>query len=325
MAKILLVGGAGYIGSHMTLQLLNVGHEIVVLDKQDTTHLTAIAAAHRVQGDLGDAALLDYLFTEHAFDAVMHFAAYIEVGESVQKPGKYYHNNVANTLVLLDAMVKHNVKTFIFSSTAATFGEPQYTPIDEQHPQIPVNPYGRSKLMVEHILKDYDHAYGLKSVCLRYFNAAGAEPQARLGECHDPETHLIPLILQAAAGTRPDIKVFGRDYDTPDGTCVRDYIHVEDLCTAHALALGKLLKGGDSAQYNLGNSQGFSVQQVIDVVREVTGVDFTVVDAERRAGDPAVLVADSTAAQRDLAWSPKYPSLQDIVNHAWNFMKVQSQ
>lgn len=323
MAKILLVGGAGYIGSHMTLQLLNARHDVVVLDKQDAAHLTAIAAAQCVQGDLGDAVLLDDLLTEHTFDAVMHFAAYIEVGESVQKPGKYYHNNVANTLVLLDAMVKHNVKNFIFSSTAATFGEPQYTPIDEQHPQVPVNPYGRSKLMVEHILKDYDHAYGLKSVCLRYFNAAGAEPQARLGECHDPETHLIPLILQAAAGTRPDIKVFGRDYDTPDGTCVRDYIHVEDLCTAHALALGKLLSGDDSAQYNLGNGQGFSVQQVIDVVREVTGVDFTVVDAERRAGDPAVLVADSTAAQRDLAWSPKYPSLQDIVSHAWAFMQTQ--
>ena len=307
----------------MTLQLLNARHDVVVLDKQDAAHLTAIAAAQCVQGDLGDAVLLDDLFTEHTFDAVMHFAAYIEVGESVQKPGKYYHNNVANTLVLLDAMVKHNVKNFIFSSTAATFGEPKYTPIDEQHPQVPVNPYGRSKLMVEHILKDYDHAYGLKSVCLRYFNAAGAEPQARLGECHDPETHLIPLILQAAAGTRPDIKVFGRDYDTPDGTCVRDYIHVEDLCTAHALALGKLLSGDDSAQYNLGNGQGFSVQQVIDVVREVTGVDFTVVDAERRAGDPAVLVADSTAAQRDLAWSPKYPSLQDIVSHAWAFMQTQ--
>ena len=307
----------------MTLQLLNARHDVVVLDKQDAAHLTAIAAAQCVQGDLGDAVLLDDLLTEHTFDAVMHFAAYIEVGESVQKPGKYYHNNVANTLVLLDAMVKHNVKNFIFSSTAATFGEPKYTPIDEQHPQVPVNPYGRSKLMVEHILKDYDHAYGLKSVCLRYFNAAGAEPQARLGECHDPETHLIPLILQAAAGTRPDIKVFGRDYDTPDGTCVRDYIHVEDLCTAHALALGKLLSGDDSAQYNLGNGQGFSVQQVIDVVREVTGVDFTVVDAERRAGDPAVLVADSTAAQRDLAWSPKYPSLQDIVSHAWAFMQTQ--
>jgi UDP-glucose 4-epimerase len=270
-----------------------------------------------VQGDLADQALLADLLQPGRFDAVMHFASFIQVGESVQKPAMYYANNVSNTLHLLDAMRAAGVQRFIFSSTAATFGEPQYTPIDERHPQAPINPYGRSKLMIEQVLEDYDRAYGLKSVCLRYFNAAGADPDCELGERHEPETHLIPLVLQAASGRRADIAVFGRDYDTPDGTCIRDYIHINDLCEAHLLALQSLLKGGSSQRYNLGNGNGFSVQEVIDTARRVTGRPIAVRDAPRREGDPARLVADATLARQQLGWVPQFPDLEAIVAHAW--------
>ena len=272
-----------------------------------------------VEGSLGDPAVLDHVFSNYSIDAVMHFAAFIEVGESVRDPARYYQNNVMNTLILLDAMRQHDVSHFIFSSTAAIFGEPEYSPIDESHSKSPINPYGRSKLMVEHILQDYDKAYGLKSTCLRYFNAAGADPEGELGERHNPETHLIPLILQAASGRRDDIKVFGNDYPTHDGTCVRDYIHINDLCEAHLLALKRMQQTGNSASYNLGNGQGFSVQQVIDATRKVTGRDFKVSLDERRPGDPAVLVADSKLAQQQLGWQPLYPDLESIIETAWQW------
>lgn len=316
--KILVVGGAGYIGSHMVKYLVRAGHAPVVLDDLSAGYREAVVpSANLVQGNIGDAALLDALFARERFDAVMHFASWIQVGESVREPAKYYRNNVANTLTLLDAMVAHRVPHFIFSSTAAIFGEPEYTPIDEAHPTRPINPYGRSKLMVEHILADYDAAYGLKSTCLRYFNAAGADPDGELGERHDPETHLIPLVLQAASGRRESIAVFGNDYDTRDGTCVRDYIHVWDLAEAHLLALERMQSTGKSAAYNLGNGEGYTIQEVIDTARGVTGRDIRVVSAERRAGDPAVLVADATRAHQELGWEPRYAELATIVSHAW--------
>jgi UDP-glucose 4-epimerase len=319
--KILVVGGAGYIGSHMVKMLIAQGHAVVTFDNLSSGHRDAVLGGEFVLGDLADQAALDNVFKLHQPEAVMHFASFIQVGESVRKPDMYYRNNFSNTLNLLDAMVAHQVKHFIFSSTAAVFGEPDYVPIDEAHPNRPVNPYGRSKWMVEQVLADYDLAYGLKSVCLRYFNAAGADPEGLLGERHDPETHLIPLILQAASGRRDNIQVFGRDYDTPDGTCIRDYIHIVDLCSAHALALAHLTHGGQSERYNLGNGAGFSVQQVIDTVERVTGNTVTVIDGPRRAGDPARLVADATRARNELGWKPEFDQLQQIVAHAWAWEK----
>ena len=315
--KILVVGGAGYIGSHMVKRLGQLGCAVTTLDNLSSGHRDAVLCGEFVHGDLADTAQLANLLQPGRFDAVMHFASFIQVGESVQQPAKYYANNVTNTLHLLDAMRAAGVQRFIFSSTAATFGEPQYTPIDERHPQAPINPYGRSKLMIEQVLEDYDRAYGLKSVCLRYFNAAGADPQGELGERHDPETHLIPLVLQAASGRRADIAVFGRDYDTPDGTCIRDYIHINDLCEAHWLALQSLAQGAGSQRYNLGNGAGFSVQEVIDAARRVTGHPIAVRDAPRREGDPARLVADATLARKQLGWVPQFPELDTIVTHAW--------
>jgi UDP-glucose 4-epimerase len=249
----------------------------------------------------------------------MHFASFIEVGESVRNPSKYYLNNFTNTLNLLDAMVRQGVNKFIFSSTAAIFGEPEYTPIDESHPKCPINPYGRSKLMVEQALEDYEVAYGLESVCLRYFNAAGADPDGEMGERHNPETHLIPLVLQAASGRRESISVFGEDYRTPDGSCVRDYIHIVDLCLAHMLALNGLMNGSGSKRFNLGNGNGFSVLEVIDVAKQVTGKHINVSKAGRRSGDPAILVAVSSLAKRELGWAPEYADLETIVKHAWNW------
>ncbi len=317
MAHILVVGGAGYIGSHMVLALDRAGHRVTVLDDLSTGYRDAVRRGRFVQGNLGDAGRLDALLSQDRPDAVMHFAAFIEVGESVRDPAKYYRNNFAATQALLDAMRRHGVEAFIFSSTAAIFGEPRVVPIDEDHPKAPINPYGRSKWMVEQLLEDYDHAYGLRSVALRYFNAAGADPAGRVGERHDPETHLIPLVLQAASGRREAITVFGDDYDTPDGTCIRDYIHVEDLCQAHLLALEALLGGGGSARYNLGNGSGYSVREVIDTARRVTGRAIPERRGPRRPGDPARLVADARRIVADLAWQPRYPDLEDIVRHAW--------
>ena len=290
--KFLVVGGAGYIGSHMVKHLLRADHDVVVADNFSTGHRRALMGAKLVEMDIADGQALDALFAQHRFDAVFHFASFIQVGESVTEPAKYYQNNLAATLTLLQAMVRAQIKHFIFSSTAAVYGDPQYIPIDEQHPKAAINPYGRSKWMVEQMLEDFDRAYGLKSVCLRYFNAAGADPEGQLGERHEPETHLLPLILQAASGRRASITVFGRDYDTPDGTCIRDYVHVADLVAAHALAVDYLLAGGTSTAFNLGNGQGFSVQQVIDTARGVTGREISISEAPRRAGDPPRLVAD---------------------------------
>jgi len=317
--KVLVVGGAGYIGSHMVKMLLDKGHGVVTLDNLVNGFEDAVTGGEFVLGDLNDPKGLDSLFKKHRFDGVMHFASHIQVGESVVDPGKYYQNNVANTLNLLDAMVAHDVKYFIFSSTAAIFGEPEYVPIDEKHPKVPINPYGASKWMIERALADYDKAYGLKSCCLRYFNAAGADPDGELGERHEPETHLIPLVLQAASGRRDSITVFGNDYDTPDGTCIRDYIHITDLCQAHLLALDKLVKGADSMAFNLGNGEGFSVQQVIDTAREVTGKPIPVKMDVRREGDPARLVADSKQAREVLGWQPEYADLATIIAHAWQW------
>jgi UDP-glucose 4-epimerase len=317
--KILVVGGAGYIGSHMVKQLANAGNDVITLDNLSYGYRDAVKYGEFVEGDLGDNTILDAVFKSGDIDAVMHFAGFIQVGESVVKPSMYYHNNVANTFTLLDAMLRHDVKNFIFSSTAAIFGEPDYTPIDEKHNKQPINPYGHSKLMIEQVLEDYDKAYGMRSTCLRYFNAAGADPDGELGERHVPETHLIPLILQAASGRRQDIKVFGDDYATDDGTCVRDYIHINDLCEAHSLALRNMINKDQSARYNLGNGTGFSVKQVIDVAKEVSGNDFKVTIEPRREGDPAVLVADATLAKQELNWQPKFDTLNEIVKTAWRW------
>jgi UDP-glucose 4-epimerase len=318
LLKVLVIGGAGYIGSHMVKMLGQKNCRVTTLDDLSSGHRDAIVYGDFVQGDFGDSAVLESVLSR-GFDAVMHFASFIQVGESVQDPSKYYRNNLVKTLALLDAMRVHGINKFIFSSTAATFGEPQYTPIDERHPQHPINPYGRSKLMVEQALADFDRAYGFKSVCLRYFNAAGADPEGQLGERHEPETHLIPLLLQVASGRRSSFSIYGQDYDTPDGTCVRDYIHIQDLCTAHWLALQLLMNGADSQSYNLGNGNGFSVKEVIDTVEQVTGRKISVINSPRRDGDPARLVADSRRAQGELGWRPQYSNLSSIVAHAWHW------
>ncbi|MGF6395668.1 UDP-glucose 4-epimerase GalE [Pseudomonas plecoglossicida] len=315
--KYLVVGGAGYIGSHMVKHLVADGHDVVVADIE-----APAPDIEWVELDIADAGALDRLFADYHFDAVFHFASFIQVGESVSDPGKYYQNNVAATLTLLQAMVRADIKQLIFSSSAAVYGDPQYVPIDEQHPKAPINPYGRSKWMVEQILEDFDRAYGLRSVCLRYFNAAGADPEGLLGECHEPETHLIPLILQAASGRREAVTVFGLDYDTPDGSCVRDYVHVADLASAHALAVNYLHGGGASTAFNLGNGLGFSVQEVIDTARAVTGCPLSVIEAARREGDPARLVADAERAKAILGWTPQFARLEDIVGHAWNWERA---
>jgi UDP-glucose 4-epimerase len=316
---LLVVGGAGYIGSHMVKRLLRQGCDVVTFDNISTGHRDAVLGGEFVLGDLADRDALDALFSQHAFNAVFHFASFIQVGESVKEPAKYYANNVVNTLNLLDTMVAHGVGRFVFSSTAAVYGEPAYTPIDEAHPKQPISPYGKTKWMVEQILEDYDRAYGLKSIALRYFNSAGADHEGQLGERHDPETHLIPLVLQTASGRRPHISVFGRDYDTPDSTFIRDYIHVSDLADAHWLALEKLMQGGNSAAYNLGNGNGFPVRQVIDTAACVTGRPVPVVDAPRRDGDPARLVADSSAARQALNWQPDRFDLETIIEDAWKW------
>lgn len=317
--RVLVIGGAGYIGSHMVKLLLQQGCEVTVLDNLSSGHRDAVLGGQLVVGDLGEWDLLERLFQAHRFEGVLHFASHIQVGESVQAPAKYYRNNVSKTQQLLDAMLSHGINHLIFSSTAAIFGEPMRLPIDEDHPKKPVNPYGRSKWMVEQMLEDYATAYGLQSICLRYFNAAGADPEGLLGERHQPETHLIPLVLQAASGRRPHVTVFGTDYDTPDGTCIRDYIHVTDLCTAHWLALQRLWEGGGSGAFNLGNGHGFSVQEVIDVARAITGRSFAVVCSDRRPGDPARLVADAQRAKTELGWLPQYAELSTMVDHAWRW------
>ena len=316
---ILVTGGAGYLGSHMVKMLRARGRNLLVLDDLSTGFEDALLGAPFVRGSIGDYALLDRIFAEHQVQAVMNFASCIAVGESVARPDSYYLNNVANTMVLLNAMQRHGVRRFIFSSTAAIYGNPELVPIDEGQAKQPINPYGRSKWMIEQVLEDFQAAFGFESVCLRYFNAAGADPEGQLGERHDPETHLIPLVLQAASGRREAISVFGDDYDTPDGTCIRDYIHVQDLCAAHLLSLEHLLAGGKSKRYNLGNGKGFSVKEVIDVARAVTQMPIEVCMQPRRAGDPPRLIADSRLIQAELNWRPQFSDLSTIVAHAWEW------
>ena len=318
--NVLVVGGAGYIGSHAVSLLKNQGHNAIIYDDFSKGHkeVGQILSVKIVEGDLGDKAKLKEIFISEKIDVVMHFAAFIEVGESVVDPAKYYENNVAKVLKLLDAMVESNVLKFIFSSTAATFGEPIMEKINEEHPQNPINPYGQSKLMVEKILKDYEKAYGMKSVVFRYFNACGSDMNGIIGESHDPESHLIPLILQAASGRRDSIRVFGTDYATQDGTCIRDYVHVYDLAQAHILGMDKMIKDNQSFNYNLGSGSGYSVKEITDNVKKVTGKDFKVEYVERRAGDPGILIADSTKAEKELDWKPQY-SLEQIVISAWKW------
>jgi UDP-glucose 4-epimerase len=319
--KLLVVGGAGYIGSHMVKLLIGAGHDVVVLDNLSSGHRSSLVGGDFVLGDLANSRALDGLFLAHPFDAVFHFASFIDVGESVKHPAKYYRNNFTNTLNLLDAMVRANVKRFVFSSSAAIFGEPEFTPIKEDHKCCPTNAYGRSKLMVEQALEDYDRAYDFKSICLRYFNAAGADPMGEIGERHEPETHLIPILLQVASGRRPQAKIFGRDYGTSDGTCIRDYVHVQDLCSAHLLGLNYLFECGTSESFNLGNGQGYSVQEILSTVRRITARTIEIEDAPKRAGDPARLVANSSKAMRVLGWEPKYAEIDTMVAHAWAWEK----
>ncbi len=319
---ILVTGGAGYIGSHAVLSLQNAGYEVIVLDNLVYGHQDLVEQVLKTKliiGDTNDGKLLEEIFTNHDIAAVMHFAAYAYVGESVTNPAKYYRNNVLGTLTLLEAMQAANINKFVFSSTCATYGVPQEVPIPENHPQSPINPYGASKLMVERILKDFDVAYNFKSVIFRYFNAAGADPQGRLGEDHNPETHLIPLILQAALGKRDSISIFGTDYPTPDGTCIRDYIHVNDLAQAHVLGLEYLLKGGDSEIFNLGNGNGFSVKEVIEAARKNTGQEIKAIECDRRPGDPPMLVGSGEKARKLLGWSPEYADIDNIIAHAWQW------
>ncbi|MUG97589.1 UDP-glucose 4-epimerase GalE [Scytonema sp. UIC 10036] len=319
---ILVTGGAGYIGSHTVLALKLEGFDVIVLDNLVYGHrdlVEQVLQVKLVQGDTNDQALLNDLFKTHDIAAVMHFSAYAYVGESVTDPAKYYRNNVTGTLTLLEAMLAASVKKFVFSSTCATYGVPQVVPIPEDHPQNPINPYGATKLMVEKILSDFDAAYDFKSVRFRYFNAAGAHPEGLLGEDHNPETHLIPLVLLAAMGKRDSISVFGTDYPTPDGTCVRDYIHVSDLADAHVLGLKYLLEGGNSEVFNLGNGNGFSVKEVIDTAKKVTRKDIKVVECDRRSGDPPSLIGSGEKARKILGWNPQYSSLENIISHAWQW------
>lgn len=316
---VLVCGGAGYIGSHVNKQLHKEGYETVVFDNLIYGHREAVKWGHFVQGDLKNIDEIEAVFKKYHIEAVFHFAAFAYVGESVEEPEKYYCNNVANTLNLLHVMKKYGCKKIVFSSTCATYGEPEKVPITEDMQQHPINPYGASKLMVERIFQDYSRAYGMKFAVLRYFNAAGADPEGEIGESHTPETHLIPLVLDAASGKRQDIKVFGTDYDTPDGSCVRDYIHVYDLATAHLLALRYLEAGKESDFFNLGNALGTSVLEVVNAAKQVTGREFTVTLAGRRAGDPAKLVGSSQKAQKVLGWKPVYDDINIIVEHAWKW------
>ncbi|HPD48027.1 MAG TPA: UDP-glucose 4-epimerase GalE [Anaerohalosphaeraceae bacterium] len=316
--NVLVCGGAGYIGSNMTAVLAGAGHNPVVFDNLSKGHRAALPDVPFVLGDLADYDLLVKTLSDHAIDAVMHFAAFIEVGESVQHPLRYYQNNFCNTHTLLRAMARAGVEKFVFSSTAAVYGMPDTIPITEDVPKAPINPYGDSKWAVERLCHFLSRAGQLRYAALRYFNACGAGQNATLGEDHRPESHLIPLIIQAAMGKRDAVMIYGTDYPTPDGTCIRDYIHVEDLCQAHLLALDKL-NAAHELVYNLGNGTGFSVRQVIDTVREVSGKDFKVIETARRPGDPPVLTADAAKARTELGWTPRFGNLKTIVRTAWTW------
>jgi len=319
---VLVTGGAGYIGSHAVAALLEREEDIVVIDNLQQGHRDAVLGGKLYEGDLRDEAFMDQVFRENDIDAVIHFAANSLVGESMKLPGKYYHNNVFGTLCLLEKMNEYNVRKIVFSSTAATYGEPENVPIDEYDRTVPTNAYGETKLAMEKMMKWFDVAHGIKYVSLRYFNAAGAHESGKIGEDHNPESHLIPIVLQVALEQRAHISVFGDDYDTEDGTCIRDYIHVSDLADAHVLAVDRLRSGGDSAVYNLGSGNGYSVKQVIDIARAVTGHAIPAVIEPRRAGDPAVLIASSNRARTELGWSPKRDNLEKIIASAWSWHKA---
>lgn len=318
---VLVSGGAGYIGSHACKALAAAGYQPVAYDNLAYGHESAVKWGPFERGDINDAERLDQVLKQYRPIAVMHFAAYAYVGESVQDPGKYYRNNVAGSLCLIEAANRHGIDKFIFSSTCATYGEPQQIPMTEAHRQMPINPYGHSKLMIEQMLRDFEVAHGLRSVSLRYFNAAGADPAGETGEDHDPETHLIPLVLDAALGVRPGITVFGDDYDTPDGTCVRDYIHVTDLADAHVSALRYLEKGGASGAFNLGNGNGFSVMEIIETAKKVTGKAIPFSIGPRRAGDPPKLIGDSARIRQVLNWQPAYADIETIIETAWQWQR----
>ncbi len=320
--NILVTGGAGYIGSHCVLGLQEAGFNVIILDNLVYGHREFVEGLENVtliHGDIGDRALLDQIFSQNHISAVLHFAAYAYVGESVKDPAKYYRNNVSGTLTLLEAMVAAQVKHIVFSSTCATYGIPQQVPIEENHPQNPISPYGMSKLMVEQMLDDFSAAYDLRSVRFRYFNAAGADPLGRVGEDHNPETHLIPLVLQTALGQRDAITIFGTDYDTPDGTCIRDYIHVTDLAQAHLLGLSYLLEGNPTDVFNLGNGDGFSVREIIETAKQVSDRPINVVEGVRRAGDPAILIGSANKARQILGWQPQYAEVSVMIKHAWSW------
>ena len=322
--KILITGGAGYIGSHIVAALGEKGHEVLVYDNLSTGHRDSLLYGKLVVGDLSDKTLLKKTVRAFKPDAVMHFAAFIQVGESVQEPLKYYSNNSGNTVNLLNAMADAGVRNFIFSSTAAVYGNPEKVPILEDAPIQPINPYGRSKAFIETVLRDVSAAKDFRYVALRYFNAAGADHKTRIGERHNPETHLIPLVLKTAKGERPSIGINGTDYATPDGTCVRDYIHIVDLADAHILALNYLTDGGASDVFNCGYGHGYSVREVIQAARSVTGKDFKVVESLRRAGDPPILVADNSKIKRQLNWQSRYDDLTAIIKTAWEWEKKRS-
>ncbi len=317
---ILVTGGAGYIGSHTIKALLERGYRVVALDNLSVGHREFVLCDDFVQADLLDRAALERVFEKYPIRSVIHFAARTAVGESVENPEIYYYNNVVGTLNLLSAMRAHGVDEIVFSSSAAVYGDPERIPIPEDHPKHPKSPYGKTKLMMEEILSDYSHAYGIKYVALRYFNAAGSDPEGEIGEWHDPETHLIPIVLEAAYGIRDHVEIFGTDYPTPDGTCIRDFIHVVDLAEAHVLALERLREGKASSAYNLGTGVGHSVREVIEACKRVTGRDFQVVEGPRRPGDPPALVADPTKARQELGWKPRFTELEEIIATAWNWM-----
>ena len=321
--NILVTGGAGYIGSHACKALAAAGYTPISVDNLVYGHRWAVRWGPLEVGDIGDRAFIDGVLERYRPSAVLHFAAYAYVGESVEHPGKYYRNNVAGSLTLIEALRDQAIDKLIFSSTCATYGVPEQVPIPEQHPQRPINPYGSSKLMIEQILRDFDCAHGLRSIALRYFNAAGADPDAEVGEAHDPETHLIPLVLDAAAGARPSITVYGDDYETPDGTCIRDYIHVTDLADAHVRALQALEQGAASTAYNLGNGRGFSVREVIERAAAITGCPVPVEIGPRRPGDPPRLVGDAERIRSELGWQPSYADLDSIIATAWRWHQLR--
>ncbi len=317
-SNILVAGGAGFIGSHVVKMLTQRGYHPVVFDNLSAGSRQAVTSGTFIQGDLNDPTALEKVFTDFDIAAVMHFAALIDVGESVREPAKYYLNNVAGSLNLLEAMRRHRVKTCIFSSSAAIFGHPEQPRLTEDHPCQPINPYGETKLMVEKILRDYDAAYGIKASALRYFNAAGGDPEGEIKNYKLKETNLIPLVLRSLKQPKAaPLTIFGTDYATPDGTCIRDYIHIEDLGQAHLLAMEKLLQGGPSTNYNLGNGQGFSIREVIQAAEKVTGLKVNAIEGPRRPGDPPVLIADSQKARRELNWIPRYSALETMITHAW--------